>query len=140
MINLKQLPDSSAGLEGATTGGNGEFIPVTIPYVAGTVATGSAFVASRPYVVQAIIGRTIVAGTGGACTLSIYSVPSGTATASGTLLHTGSFNLVGTINTNQTLTMTAAAQLLPAGSSIGYVITGTATSAVGTVTILLNPA
>ena len=141
-VQFKQLSDGSLGLQGDLTGGNGEFIPLVVNYIASSAATQAIFTASRNYVVQSIIGRTQVAGTGGACTMSIYSVPSGTAVASGTLLHSGTFNLVGTINTNQTLTLstTASALAIPAGNSIGIVITGTATSAVGSVTIALSPA
>ena len=141
-INIKQNSDGSMGLEGAATGGQGEFIPVTLSYVAASTATAIIFTASRSYAVQSILGRANVAGTGGACTISLYSVPSGTAVASGTLLHTGSFNVAGTANTNQTLTLsaTAAALIIPAGNSIGYVITGTPTSAVGVINIAMTPA
>lgn len=140
-INLKQNPDGSAGFEGGSTGGVGEFIPVNIPYVATSAATSPVFVASRNFIVQDIRGRVNVAGTGGACTISLYSVPSGTAVASGTLLHTGSFNVVGTALANQSLTLstTAANLVIPAGNSIGYVITGTPTSAIGVITVTLTP-
>lgn len=140
MPNLKNLGDSSMGIEGAS-GGDGGFIPVTLNYIATTVDC-TLFTADRPYVVKAIRGRVDVAGTGGACTATIRKVPSGTALTSGTALHTGTYNLVGTAATQQTLTLstTASDLLLAAGDSICYDLTGTATSAVGSISVTLNPA
>lgn len=141
-VEYVQRPDGSLGLVGDSTGGNGGFIPVVYDYTATTPTTVSFFTAHRNYVVQDISGRVDVAGTGGACTISIYSVPSGTAIASGTLLHTGTYNIVGTANTRQTLTLSTSATALaiPSGNSIGLVVTGTPTSAVGHVTVTLSPA
>lgn len=140
MPMLKQLGDGSFGIEGSA-GGDGGFIPVTLNYLATTVDC-TLFTADRPYVVKAIRGRVDVAGTGGACTAVIRKVPSGTAITSGTALHTGSFNLVGTANAQQALTLstTASDLLLAAGDSIVYDLTGTATSAVGNLSVTLNPA
>lgn len=140
MINLVQNADGSAGMQGRDLD-NGKFIPVVVPYVATTVSN-SAFTAARAYVVQAISGRVETAGTGGACTFSIYKTPSGTAGASGVLLHTGTFNLVGTAATVQNLALsaTASALLMAAGDSIYVALTGTATSAVGSLTVTLCPA
>lgn len=99
------------------------------------------FVADRAYQVQSIIGRPLVAGTGGACTGEIRKAPSGTAAASGTVLHSGTFDLVGTVNTNQTLTLsaTAATILLASGDALALDITGTSTSARGIVSCVLLP-
>jgi hypothetical protein len=140
MPNIKQLGDSSLGIEGSA-GGDGGFIPVTLAYIATTVDC-TLFTADRPYVVKAIRGRVDVAGTGGACTATIRKVPSGTAITSGTALHTGTYNLVGTAATQQALTLSATASdlLLAAGDSICYDLTGTATSAVGSISVTLNPA
>lgn len=140
MPNIKQNPDGSLGVDGAATG-DGGFIPASIAYVAGTTDT-SFFVADRPYTVKAIRGCPDVAGTGGACTAVIRKVPSGTAITSGTALHTGSYNLVGTVNTSQTLTMATldTTLLLAAGDRLAYDLTGTATSAVGSITVTLCPA
>jgi len=137
---IRQNADSSLGIEG-TASGEGGFIPVTLSYIATTVDC-TLFTADRPYVVKAIRGRVDVAGTGGACTATIRKVPSGTALTSGTALHTGSFNLVGTAATQQALTLstTASDLLLAAGDSICYDLTGTATSAVGAISVTLNPA
>lgn len=140
MPMLKQLGDGSFGIEGSA-GGDGGFIPVTLNYLATTVDC-TLFTADRPYVVKAIRGRVDVAGTGGACTAVIRKVPSGTVITSGTALHTGSFNLVGTANAQQALTLSTNASdlLLAAGDSIAYDLTGTATSAVGNISVTLNPA
>jgi hypothetical protein len=140
MPMIKQNADSSLGIEGAA-GGDGGFLPVTLNYIATTVDC-TFFTADRPYVVKAIRGRVDVAGTGGACTATIRKVPSGTALTSGTALHTGSFNLVGTAAAQQALTLSATASdlLLAAGDSLCYDLTGTATSAVGNLSVHLNPA
>ena len=102
----------------------------------------SFFVADRAYVVKGIRGVTDVAGTGGACTAVIRKVPSGTALASGTALHSGTYNLVGTVATNQALTLstTASDLLLAAGDRLAFDLTGTATSAIGAVSVTLAPA
>lgn len=140
MPMIRQNADSSLGIEGSA-GGDGGFIPVTLPYTA-TIVDCTLFTADRPYVVKAIRGRVDVAGTGGACTAVIRKVASGTAITSGTALHTSSFNLVGTVNTQQALTLstTASDLLLAAGDSICFDLTGTATSAVGSMSVTLNPA
>jgi len=140
-VDIKQNPDSSLGMVGnASTGGEG-FVPVTINYTASTVDC-TFFVADRAYVVKAIRGRVDVAGTGGACTAQIRKTPTATAPASGTVLHTGSHNLVGTANANQSLTLstTASDLLLAVGDALSYDLTGTATSAVGSITVHLAPA
>ena len=140
MPNLKNLGDSSMGIEGAG-GGDGGFLPITLNYTATTVDC-TLFTADRPYVVKAIRGRVDVAGTGGACTAQIRKVPSGTALTSGTVLHSGTYNLVGTAATQQALTLstTPSDLLMAAGDSICYDLTGTATSAVGAISVTLNPA
>ncbi len=140
MPQIKQNDDSSIGMEGSA-GGKGGFVPETIVYNASTVDTPF-FVADRPYVVQGIRGRVEVAGTGGACTVQIRKVPSGTALTSGTVLHSGTFNVVGTAATNQTLTLstTPSDLLLAAGDALAYDLTGTPTSAVGAITVTMNPA
>jgi hypothetical protein len=140
MPNIKQNPDGSLGIDGVATG-DGGFIPVTIQYLAATVDSAF-FVADRPYIVKAVRGRVDVAGTGGACTAVIRKVPSGTAITSGTAVHSGSFNLVGTVNTQQALTLSATATdvLMAAGDALAFDLTGTATSAVGCITVTLSPA
>lgn len=140
MPNLKNLGDSSMGIEGPS-GGDGGFLPITINYTA-SIVDCTMFTADRAYVVKAIRGRVDVAGTGGACTAQIRKVPSGTALTSGTVLHTGTFNLVGTAATQQALTLstTPSDLLMAAGDSICFDLTGTATSAVGAVSVTLNPA
>ena len=116
-------------------------MPIVVSYIA-TVVTNAIFTASRAYRVKSIIGRPRVIGSdGSAVTFSFYKAPSGTAIGSGTVLHTGSYNLKGTADTNQTLTLstTVTDVTLAAGDSIGLVLTGTATSAIGEVTVTLVP-
>lgn len=140
-VDIKQNADSSLGMVGnASTGGEG-FVPVTINYTASTPDC-TFFVADRAYVVKAIRGRVDVAGTGGACTAQIRKTPTATAPASGTVLHSGSYNLVGTANANQALTLstTASDLLLAVGDALSFDLTGTATSAVGSITVHLAPA
>lgn len=140
MPMIRQNADGSLGIEG-TAAGEGGFLPLTLNYTA-TIVDCTMFTADRPYVVKAIRGRVDVAGTGGACTATIRKVASGTAITSGTALHTGTYNLVGTVNTQQALTLstTASDLLLAAGDSICFDMTGTATSAVGAISVHLSPA
>jgi len=106
-----------------------------------TVLDSSFFVANRPYRVVGITARVEVAGTGGACTAVIKKAPSATDIASGTALHSSSYNLVGTVDTNQTLTLstTLTNRNIVAGDAIGFDITGTPTSARGVVSVYLIP-
>lgn len=140
-VNIKQNPDGSAGLEGTDYGAGG-FVPIEIEYTASSVDKVS-FVATRAYVVQAITGRVEAAGTdAGAVTAIIKKAASGTAIASGTALHSSTFNLKGTAATNQALTLstTATDLQIPAGTAIGIDFTGTLTSATGVITVMLAPA
>jgi hypothetical protein len=137
--SLRQDGDGSMGIVG-TDGGYGAFVPVTFNYNVPAV-NQAIFTADRAMAVKGLRGRVDVVGTGGACTYQIRKAVSGTIGTSGVLLHSGTFNLVGTINTQQTLTLTttAADALLAAGDSIYMHLTGTATSAIGQVTIHLCP-
>lgn len=113
---------------------------IQLNYVAALV-TQSIWVAPYACIVTDIRGRTRVAGSGGAATLKFFKVPDVVAVASGTLLHAGTFDLVGTADTNQVLTLVnnLDSLTLKAGDAIGYALTGTATSAVGTVGITVEP-
>ena len=143
-VDLQQNPDSALDLVGITSltnpSGRG-WVPVTINYVA-TTPDCTFFQADRAYVVKAIRGRVDVAGTGGACTVQIRKTPTATAPASGTILHSGTYNIVGTANANQALTLstTVGDLLLAPGDALSYDVTGTATSAVGSITVHLSPA
>lgn len=113
---------------------------VNMIYDANTV-TQAQCVISFPCRVVSIVGRPRVAGSGGACTFTFYKCASAIAAASGTLLHSGSYDVAGTADTNQTLTMVANADARScvAGDSINAVLSGTPTSAVGVITITLDP-
>lgn len=113
---------------------------INFDYTAALV-TQKFFVAVRPSIVVDIRGVTRVAGSGGACTVAFFKAASGVAVGSGVALNTGSYNLVGTADTNQVLTLVTdqTALTLQPGDSIGYVLTGTATSAVGTFAVTIEP-
>jgi hypothetical protein len=113
---------------------------IQLQYTASSV-TQALFVAPYPCVVTDIRGRPRVAGSGGACSFQFWKAASAVAAASGTLLHSGTFDLVGTADTNQTLTLVnnSASLMLATGDSINVVLTGTPTSAVGTVNITIEP-
>lgn len=138
-VNIRQDSDGSVGLQGID-GGTGAFVPVSFQYNVPAI-NQAIFVADRSYIVKGIRGRNDVVGTGGACTYQFRKALSGTIGTSGVLLHTSTYNLVGTINTNQTmgLTATAADLLMAPGDSIYLHLTGTATSAIGAVTFTLAP-
>ena len=137
MISLKQLDDGGMGLEGKDSG-KGSFIHSAVNYNVPVTTTAVCLLnVGRAVVVDSIIGRTFVAGTGGAATATIFKAPSGTAPASGTALHSGTFNLVGTIHTDQSLTLTTTQ--VAAGESIWAVFTGTATSAIGEISVNARP-
>ncbi len=106
-----------------------------------TVLDSTFFVANRDYRVLGITARVEVAGTGGACTAVIKKAPSATDIAAGTALHSSSFNLVGTVDTNQILSLSTTYTDLdiPAGTAIGFDLTGTPTSARGVISVYLVP-
>lgn len=118
-------------------GANADRVVATFWYTA-SVTDATFFISDRSLTVVSIQGRPDVAGTGGACTAVIRKAPSGTAITSGTVLHSGSYNLVGTVNTLQTLTLstTASDLTIPAGTAVCFDVTGTATSAVGSITVV----
>jgi hypothetical protein len=141
MPQIKQNDDGSMGVQG-TDLDNGGFVTVNIEYNASSVDK-VAFVATRAYVVQGITGRPTVAGTdGGAVTAVIKKAASATAITAGTALHSSTFNLKGTADTIQALTLstTSGVTLIPAGTCIGVDFTGVLTSATGIVTVTLAPA
>lgn len=140
-VALKQNADGSMGLQGGDRD-NGGFININVHYNAASVDMW-AFVATRAYVVQGISGVPLVAGTdAGAVTAAVVKASGTTAVTAGTALHSGSFNLKGTANTNQALTLstTSGVVAIAAGDRIGVDFTGVLTSATGAVTICLAPA
>jgi hypothetical protein len=138
MPNLKHSPDGSMGIQGKDLGAGG-FIPVTCEYNASSVDK-TFFVADRAYRIVGIRGIPDVAGTdGGAVTATIRKAASAVALASGTAVHSGTYNLKGTVITNQTLTLstTAGALDIAAGDRLCIDFTGTLTSATGAITVSL---
>lgn len=116
-------------------------ISVSFIYGEATALDQPFFIADRPYTVQSINARILVAGSdASAVTGQIRKVANGTALASGTAMHSGTIDLKGTINTNQALTLAAApATTLSAAAAIGLDVTGVTTAARGVVTMLLLP-
>lgn len=140
MPNLKNADDGSMGIEGKDLGAGG-FVPAQIWWTP-TSVDGVHFIATRAYRVTGITARVEVAGTdGGAVTAAVKKAASGTAIASGTALHSSTVNLKGTAATNQALTLSTTSTDLniDAGDCIGIDFTGTLTSAVGGVTVMLSP-
>jgi len=140
MAQVIQNVAGDLGVQGKDFG-QGGFIPVTFEYTAASVDKVF-FVADRSYRVKGIRGRVMVAGNdAGAVTGVIKKAASGTAIGSGTALHSGSFNLKGTADTNQVLTLsTTSSDLdLAAGDALLIDFTGTLTLATGAITVYLNP-
>jgi len=138
MPQIKQDGDVGLGLEGKDAG-KGSFMSNAWNYNVPVATTAVCLLnVGRSVVVDSIIVRPFVAGTGGAATIAIWKAPSGTAPISGTAMHSGTANMVGTINTDQTLTLTTTT--VAAGESVWAVFTGTATSAIGSISINCRPA
>lgn len=122
------------------------FFPIStrVPDTAAATAAnyGYFFVADRPYEIISITERHKTAGTdGGAVTLQVEKIPTGTAKSSGTDLLATAINLKGTADTTQygTLTTTKTALILKRGDSIGLETSGTLTSVADVcVTIILR--
>ena len=137
-INIRQDGDGSMGLQGIG-GGQGEFINVKVEYTAATVDK-LAFVASRAYIVKSIIARPSAAGTDvGAASLVLRKAASGVALTAGVALHAAVVDLKGAADVNQSLAVTVADAIIPAGTAIGLDFTGVLTAAAGIVTISMAP-
>lgn len=138
MANIQQGDKGEFDIE--FKGVAGGFVTVNIEYNASSVDKFS-FVAPRRYIVKSIVGRPTIAGTdAGAVTAVIKKAASATLITAGTALHSSTFNLKGTADTNQTLSVTSADNEIPSGTAIGIDFTGVLTSATGVVTVLLAPA
>lgn len=100
------------------------------------------FTANRKYRVAAIRFTPVIAGTdAGAVTAQIRKCTGTQAPAAGVVLHTGTFDLKGTINTPvaATLTGTLADREIAIGDRLAFDLTGVSTAAVGNVTVDLIP-
>jgi len=96
--------------------------------------------AGRAFRVVGIVACIEVAGTDeSAVTATIKKAASGTDIASGTALHSSTIDLKGTVNTNQSLTLSTDLDI-PSGTRIGIDFSGTLSAARGCVTVLLVPA
>lgn len=142
MAHIQFVQDGVAlGMRGSDNSA-GSFIFADLFYTAAAVDMVF-FVANRAVRVNSIMARPTVAGADvSAVTAIIRKVPSGTAITGGTALHSGTFNLKGTADTNQSLTVstTASDLMLAQGDAIAVDFTGILTSATGTISVGLSPA
>ena len=142
-VDIHQRGDGSLGMAGPSGGtANSGFCTTSAEYAAASIDKAF-FVADRAYVVTGVRGFVAVAGTdAGAATAILRKVPTGIALASGTALHSGTFNLKGTAVTPQTLTLSTTLSdiQIAAGDAIAIDFTGVLTSATGAVTVTLAPA
>lgn len=112
---------------------------IPLDYLAAAVDGQKMVKAVTGFTIVSAVLRPLVAGTdGSAVTVAVKKVASGTAIGSGTAVHSGTGDLKGTINTDQALTLTSAA-VVAAGSEVGLDVTGTLTSAIGTVMLTVIP-
>ena len=118
-------------------------LPTTDPQTAAQWTTPF-FIADRNYYLIAVYERHETAGTdGGAVTVMLKKVPSGTAPSSGTDMLSAGLSLKTTANTNQsgTLSTTAGAIAMNRGDSLAFITTGTLTALVGvTIAVVLRSA
>lgn len=139
-IQLKQLADGSAGLEGVNLDA-GAFIHINIPYNTTTPLTMSGICPSRRLQVQGIFCVTDVASTN-AVTATVFNAANTVALASGAAVHSGTFSLQTTAGTNASLTLSAtpSALVVIGGSRVGVVISGALGAAgSGVITIACTP-
>lgn len=112
----------------------------SIGWVAGQSPNNAIIVADLPagITISSIVGRLEVA-EGSSGTVNVYSVPSGTACASGgtNLTNTTGFNTNGTAATNQALAGTTTT--VASGSSLCLRTTGTFTTNIATISVYANP-
>ena len=140
-INLKQIPDGSAGLEG-TDSGLGTFIYVNIPYNTTSPLTLSGAVLPRRCVVQSVLVNPDVSSTN-AVTVSAFKAANTVALGSGVALTSAGAALNGTAGTNVVGALSAVGGALDCAalSRVGVVISGALGAAgSGVITIALNPA
>ena len=140
-VDIQQNPDGSMRLVGADGTTMSGFQLTANPYMATSVDM-TIFTATRACVVTGITGRVDTAGTdASAVTAQVRKVPTGTALTGGTVLHTGTYNLKGTANANQPLTLstTDGALRLAAGDSVVIDFTGVLTAAAGCISVTLAP-
>ena len=140
-VDIQQNPDGSLRLVGADGTTLSGFQMTASPYTATSVDM-TIFTASRACVVTGLTGRVDTAGTdASAVTAQVRKVPSGTALTGGTVLHSGTYNLKGTANTNQVLTLstTEGALRLTAGDSVVVDFTGVLTAAAGCISVTMAP-
>lgn len=136
-IDTDELKFNPDGTERVISGDSQYVISQTI--LASSV-NNTIFTANDDYQVVAVSYTPTVAGTGGAATLAVKKCTGTDAPASGTAVHSGTADLVGTVNTVQDLTLsTTESELQVAdGERLAIDLTGTLTSVVGNLTVVLK--
>lgn len=148
---MEKSPFTKRDIEELRIWKNDGFFGVTLPVMFRAEGTSAAtalnytalfFIAQRDYYLISVTERHEVVGSdGSAVTMMLKVVPSGTAPASGTDMLTAGLSLKATANTNQTgsLVATAGGLLVPRGSGLAMVTTGTLTAVQGvTASVLLK--
>lgn len=136
-INIKQLPDASAGLEGTDLDA-GSFIYVNVPYNSAAV-TQTVVTIPRRCIIQSVRLARDTAATN-AVTAQVVTRQSSGAIAGGTAA-TDAVSLQGPATTSVAFVPVAAQVDCVAGTRIGVVFSGALGAAgAGVITIALNPA
>lgn len=136
-INIKQLADGSAGLEG-TDGDVGSFIYVTVPYTSAAVTMMAVALPRRCILQSATISR--VAAASNAVTATIVRAGNGTAIASGTAA-SDAVSMQGSLLQPISFVPVAAQADMAAGTRVGILISGALGAAgAGTITLAFTPA
>jgi hypothetical protein len=115
-----------------------------VNYVYGDAAPadGVFFVADRPYFIVSAVARIIVAGTDpGVVTAQIRKANNTASLPAGAVLHAGTINLKGAVDTNQVVALVAneGTRTIQTNWSVGMDVTGVTTAARGVVSLLLLP-
>jgi len=138
-VNLKQTDKGDLELVGRGGAGYG-WLPVNMPYDANSVDRAY-FVADRAYRIKSVTLRRDVAGTdASAVQVQVRKAPAGTAINAGTLIVVGA-NLKTTNSSVFTFEFRSEPGVrdLEPGEAIGLDFTGTLTSAMGVITVMLAP-
>lgn len=121
---------------------NGGLVVASYVYGDASAIDGHFFWADRSYIVQSIGMRvTVVGSDAGAVTAQIRKCGAAAAPSAGTLLHSGTLNLKGTVDTTQQLTIltTQATITVNQFNTLALDVTGVTTAARGVISVALLP-
>jgi hypothetical protein len=133
-LELKVNPDGTERVF------SGDYQYVITETVLAASVDNTIFTANEDYQVTGVVYTPTIAGTGGAATFVVRKCTGTQLPSAGTAVHSGTANMVGTINTPQTLTLsTTTSELqLTSGDRLAVDFTGTMTSVVGRLTVFLK--